>query len=54
MRIGRGVIIPAILAIAFAGSALAGAEVSAAVAHSAPASAHVVAVSISPDTYYHG
>ena len=54
MRIGRSVIIPAILALAVAGSALAGAEISAAVAHTPSAPAHVSAVSNSPNTYYHG
>jgi hypothetical protein len=54
MRIGRGIIIPAILALAVAGSALAGAEVSAAVAHSATVNAHVSAVPVSPNTYLHG
>jgi len=54
MRIGRGVIIPAILALAVAGSALAGAEISVAVAHASTATTHVVAVSSNPATYYHG
>jgi hypothetical protein len=54
MRIGRGIIIPAILALAVAGSAVAGAEISVAVAHPAAANAHVAAVSFNPDTYMHG
>jgi len=53
MRIGRRIIIPAILALGVAGSALVGAEISAAAAHASSAGAHVSAVSISPDTFYH-
>ena len=55
MRIGRAIIIPAILALGVAGSVLAGAEMSAAAA-STP-SVHVqqvTAASAAPGTFYHG
>jgi hypothetical protein len=54
MRIGRSIIIPAILALSAAGSILAGTATSAVVA-SAP-SAHVVTVTATatPDTHYWG
>jgi hypothetical protein len=53
MRIGRSVIISVLLALGVAGSAVAGAEISAAVAHPSNAPAHVSAVSVNPDTFYH-
>lgn len=54
MRIGRTIIIPAILALTAAGSILAGSAVPVAAA-SAP-SAHVVATasSTAPHVYFHG
>jgi len=54
MRIGRAIIIPAILALSAAGSILAGSAVPAAAAQ-AP-SAHVLSVASSahPYTYYRG
>lgn len=52
MRIGRAIIIPAILALSAAGSILAGSAVPAAAAQ-AP-SAHVLAVSAVPSTHYWG
>lgn len=54
MRIRRVLVIPSILALAVAGSALAGAEISAAVVHTSTAPVQVSAVSISPNTFYHG
>ena len=54
MRIGRTVIIPAILALGLTASLLAGAEMSAAVVHTA--SAHVqqaTASSATPNMKYH-
>ena len=53
MRIIRGIIIPATLALGVAGSILSGAEMSVAATHAASAHAHVaVALSI-PGTKYH-
>jgi hypothetical protein len=52
MRIGRRIIIPTILALGMAASALAGAKISAAADHAASAHVHVTAVSASPDTLY--
>lgn len=53
MRIGRAIIIPAILALGVTGSVLSGAGMAAAAGH-AP-SAHVLATasSAAPQTYYH-
>jgi len=51
MHIGRAIIIPAILALGVAGSALAGSAISA-VAGSAP-SVQVHAAAATPDTFYH-
>jgi hypothetical protein len=52
MRIRRALIIPAILALGVAGSALSGSAMAAAAAHSP--SVHVQAVaSANPNTYYH-
>jgi hypothetical protein len=51
MRIGRKIIVPAILALATAGSIAATSAVST-VAAQAPAT-HVVAASATPNTYYH-
>ncbi len=54
MRIGRALIIPAILALGAAGSILAGSAMPVAAVH-AP-SVHVQAVTVSsvPNMYYHG
>ncbi len=54
MRIGRALIIPAILALGVAGSILAGSAMPVAAVH-AP-SVHVQAVTVSsvPNMYYHG
>lgn len=53
MRIGRTIVIPALLALGVTGSALSGSVMTAAAGH-AP-SAHVLAVasSAAPGTYYH-
>jgi hypothetical protein len=53
MRIGRRIIIPTILALGMAASALAGAKISAAAEHASNADVHAVAVSASPSTLYH-
>jgi len=53
MRIGRRTIIPLVLLLGVAASALAGTEMSVAVAHASTGQSHVVAVSFSPDTFYH-
>ena len=54
MRIGRALIIPAILALGVAGSILSGSAMPVAAVH-AP-SVHVQAVTVSsvPNMYYHG
>jgi hypothetical protein len=52
MRIGRAVIIPAILALGLAGSLLTGSAMSAAAVHEGNVHVHVAAVSASPNTYY--
>jgi len=51
MRIRRALIIPGILALGVAGSALSVSAASASVHH--PAGVHVVAGKVSPHTYYH-
>lgn len=51
MRIGRTIIIPALLALGVTGSALSGSVVPAATGH-AP-SAHVLAVPTAPTIWYH-
>jgi hypothetical protein len=51
MRIGRTIIIPAILALGVAGSALSGSAMSTASGH-AP-TAHVLAAGATPGIYYH-
>jgi hypothetical protein len=53
MRIGRRIIIPTILALGVAASALAGAKISAAAEHASSAHVHAEAVSASPNTLYH-
>jgi hypothetical protein len=52
MRIGRRIVIPTILALGVAASALAGAKISAATDHASSSHVHAVAVSDSPNTYY--
>jgi hypothetical protein len=52
MRIGRAVIIPAILALGVAAAALAGSEMATAATHAAGTHVHVSAVSANPDTMY--
>jgi hypothetical protein len=54
MRIGRSLIIPAILALGVAGSLLAGPAMSAATGHQASSHVHVVAAPANPDMVYHG
>ena len=54
MRIGRAIIVPAILALGVAGSLLTGPGMSAAAGHEAKVNVHVVAVSARPCTFYHG
>ena len=54
MRIGRALIIPAILALGVASSLLTGSAMSGAVAHQTSVHVHVAAVSASPGTYYRG
>lgn len=55
MRIGRTLIIPAILALSVAGSVLAGAEMSAAVVHTPSVHAQqTTASSATPDMRYRG
>jgi hypothetical protein len=52
MRIGRRIIIPTILALGMAASALAGAKISAAAEHASSAHVHAEAVSANPNTLY--
>jgi len=54
MRIGRAIIIPAILALGAAGSILSGSAMSAAVGHAPSTHVHATAVSASPNIYYRG
>jgi len=54
MRIGRNIVIPAILALSAAGSILVGSAAAVAPAVTAQASSvHVVAVAKTPSVYYH-
>lgn len=53
MRIGRTLIIPAILALGVAGSILSGSAMSAAAAHAPSVHVQVIAASVGHDTYYH-
>jgi hypothetical protein len=53
MRIGRPLIVPAILALGVAGSLLTGPAMPAAAGHDAGAHVQAFAVSWSPDTLYH-
>jgi hypothetical protein len=53
MRVGRTIIIPAVLALGVAGSVLAAVEASAATEHVAIAHVQTVASSPTPDVFYH-
>jgi hypothetical protein len=53
MRIGRAIIIPAVLALGVAGSVLSGAAMSAATGHAPGVHVQVAAASGSHKTYYH-
>jgi hypothetical protein len=52
MRIGRAIIIPAILALGVAGSAVAGSSIAVAAVHN-PHSTYVQPTRVYPDIYYH-
>ena len=54
MRIGRAIIIPAILALSVAGSALVGAEAAVAVVHVPAVHAQQTRSLLISGTYYHG
>jgi hypothetical protein len=54
MRIGRAIIIPAILALGVAGSVLSGSAMAATAQHTPSVHSHAVAARISPDILYHG
>jgi hypothetical protein len=54
MRIGRVLIIPAILALSAAGSILSGSVMPAAAVHAPGVHAQAAAVSSVPNIYYHG
>ena len=54
MRIGRDLIIPAILALGVAGSLLTGSAMSAAAGSAASVHVQVAATSAHLDTFYHG
>ncbi len=54
MRIRRAVIIPAILALGVAGSALSGSVMFVAAGHAPSTHVHVTASSALADTYHHG
>jgi hypothetical protein len=53
MRIGRALIIPAILAFGLAGSLLTGSAMSAAVAQAPSVQVHVTAATANPNMFYH-
>ncbi len=53
MRIGRAIIIPAIVALGVAGSALSGSVVSAAAGHTASVHVQASAPSVTPYMVYH-
>jgi len=53
MRIRRALIIPAILALGLAGSALSGSAMAAAAGHEASVQVQVAVASGHPNTYYH-
>ena len=52
MRIGRRIVIPTIIALGVAASALAGAKISAGAEHASTAQVHTVAASANPNTLY--
>lgn len=54
MRIGRAVIIPAVLALGVAASLLTGSAMSAAAGPAPSAHVQAAAVSAAPNTFYHG
>lgn len=54
MRIGRTIIIPAILALGVAGSVVAGSAMSPAAGHQTSAHVQVVAAPVAPDVFYFG
>jgi hypothetical protein len=54
MRIGRSIVIPTILALGVAASALAGAKISAAAEHAPSTHVEATAASTSPNTLYRG
>ena len=54
MRIGRAIIIPAILALGVAGTVLPGAEVAMAAAHTPAVNLHTTTHPMVTGTYYHG
>ena len=54
MRIGRAIIIPAILALGVAGAVLPGAEVAMAAGHTPVVLVHAPAHPMVSGTYYHG
>jgi len=53
MRIGRAIIIPAILALGVAGAVLPGAEIAVAAAHTPAVHVHTTTYPIVTGTYYH-
>ena len=53
MRVGRAIIIPAILALSVAGSVVTGAEVAVAAVHASAVHPHTTAPSINIYTYHH-
>ncbi len=53
MRIGRAILISAILALGVTGSALTGLGISAAAGHAPSAHVQVAAYSAAPNTYHH-
>jgi hypothetical protein len=53
MRIGRTIIIPAILALGVAGAVLAGSEISTVAAHAPSTRAQVTVTAASPEVLYH-
>ena len=54
MRIGRAIIIPAILALGVAGAVLPGAEIAMAAGHTAVVHHHTTTPPIISGTYFHG
>ena len=54
MRIGRALIIPAVLALSVAGSALVGSALPAAAASVSVVHGHPAGLTTGPDVYHHG